>query len=600
MNNFSGYIKDELITESILDKGIFKAVFMSGSPGSGKAQPLSSLILTIDGWKKMGDIKIGDKIITPNNTIATVIEEHPQGMIPVYKVKLLDGRETRCSAEHLWKIHGIRTKRKRPSCGKRIWSIENTEKIIESLNKSHLKTRCHIPTPTSIDFRKDIKLPIDPYLLGVLLGDGGLTAGVRLTIEDNDIEIINKIKSKLFDCHTISKLKGKTNKYGYTITSNNPKKGSNKYKNILDELGLFGKKSEDKFIPEIYKNTSINDRIELLQGLFDTDGYSSPNAQIYFYSTSKKLIDDVAYIIWSLGDVPFISVKKTGYKKDNVKIDCKDCYIITLQSHNPEKYFSLERKKERASNKKLQKRNINHNLRNKIISIEPDGEDICKCITIDNEDGLYLTDNFIVTHNSYTLSKIKSGQIEPRIVNVDKFIEYFGKNYEEEYYNKSKKITMNQLFLYVNSLLPLFVDVTSSKPNTVVRRYNILENIGYDLAAVHVNCSLEVAIERARKRTRKVDEDNIKRYFEQIEKTKPFLRSKFNLFIEVNNDDGELTDEVILSAFKKIKFYYDSPVKNPIGVETIETMKENGFKYLTPEVYSQNELKSIIDKWYVR
>lgn len=201
---------------------------------------------------------------------------------------------------------------------------------------------------------------------------------------------------------------------------------------------------------------------------------------------------------------------------------------------------------------------------------------------------------------SFTLSKIKSGTIEPRIINVDKYIEYFGKNYEKEFYDKSKKITMNQSFLYINSLLPLFVDVTSSKPNTVIRRYNILESIGYDLACVHVNCSLETAIERARQRKRKVDEDNIKRYFEQIEKTKPFLRSKFNLFIEVNNNDGELTDEVILKAFKKIKFYYDSPVKNPIGVETINTMKENGFKYLTPDVYSVNELKSIINTWYIR
>jgi len=96
---------------------------------------------------------------------------------------------------------------------------------------------------------------------------------------------------------------------------------------------------------------------------------------------------------------------------------------------------------------------------------------------------------------SYTLSKIKSGSIEPRIVNVDKYIEYFGKDYEKAFYDKSKILLTNQLTLYVDSVLPLAVDVTASSPNSVVRRYGILDYFGYDQAMVFVNCSLETALE---------------------------------------------------------------------------------------------------------
>lgn len=199
---------------------------------------------------------------------------------------------------------------------------------------------------------------------------------------------------------------------------------------------------------------------------------------------------------------------------------------------------------------------------------------------------------------SYVLKKIKSGSIEPRIVNVDVFIEKFGNYSYTDFYDRSKHLTVNQLTLYIDSCLPLFIDITSTDPTNTVKRYNILENLGYDMAIVFVNTSLETAIERNRQRKRVIPDELVQDYHDKAQKMKGFLRTKFPLFLEIKNDTGELTDDVILRAFKKMEFFYDSPVKNPIGQQYLQRMRENGWKYLTPNIFTMGELKQMTSQWY--
>jgi len=195
---------------------------------------------------------------------------------------------------------------------------------------------------------------------------------------------------------------------------------------------------------------------------------------------------------------------------------------------------------------------------------------------------------------SYTLKKIKSGSIEPRIVNIDKFIEA---GYTDT--DKSKKLTVSQLSLYLNSMLPLFVDSTSSLQQAIITRYNTLENIGYDMAMIFVNTPLDVAIKRAGERKeRYVDPEFVEKSYNNLQKMKGFLRSKFQLFIEVNNDGDVLNNKVILNTFKKISYFYTSSIRNPIGKANIETMKDNGWKYLTPNIYTKNELDRMAKMWF--
>ena len=147
-------------------------------------------------------------------------------------------------------------------------------------------------------------------------------------------------------------------------------------------------------------------------------------------------------------------------------------------------------------------------------------------------------------------------------------------------------------------MLPLFIDMTSSNPNSVIARYNILESVGYDIGMVFVNTSLETAIERVEGRKRKVSKEVIMNYYNQIKKTKGFLRNKFPFFMEADNDYGKLDDKAVLKAFKKVSMFYTSPISNPIGEGFLKEMRENGWKYLVPNIYKEGELKNIISLWY--
>jgi len=131
-----------------------------------------------------------------------------------------------------------------------------------------------------------------------------------------------------------------------------------------------------------------------------------------------------------------------------------------------------------------------------------------------------------------------------------------------------------------------------------MKRKHILESMGYDTAMIFVNTSLETSIERASKREREVDEKFIRKIYADIQKHKNFYRGKFDTWMEVNNDEGELTQEVINNAFKFMGNFYNSPVQNPIGQEKIEKMKENGWKYLDPNVTPMDTIKSTLSGWY--
>ena len=113
---------------------------------------------------------------------------------------------------------------------------------------------------------------------------------------------------------------------------------------------------------------------------------------------------------------------------------------------------------------------------------------------------------------SYSLSRIKSGSIEPRIVNTDKVFPMFKKWWSKDWGKirvKVKTINQNQLANYINSMLPLAVDGTAGKTSVILKRVGILEHFGYDIGAIFINTSLETAIERASKRERQVDKDFI-------------------------------------------------------------------------------------------
>jgi superfamily II DNA or RNA helicase len=370
-------------------------------PRSGKAQPLYSKIRVPGGWIKMGEVKIGDTISTPDNGTAKVLNIFSQGLRPVYRITFEDGRTTDCDKEHLWKVFNRRYWHTK--C-ERVLSLERIIKF-----KEDSKIQLYIPLPKPIENVSKV-LPIDPYVLGLLIGDGCIINNIGFSNIDN--EVVKNLKEKLIPGYKLRKNKGNNVDYTIVLENKQPttgKKGyyTNAYVKNLVSLGLYGKRSYEKFIPDIYKESTIEQRLELLRGLMDTDGAGDKcgftrlkykvqraGSTPYIGTSSKQLALDIQYIIRSLGGLCKIFPKKSFFTYKGEKKKGRIFYRCSIRYTKPEELYKLHRKADNV------KRNKNITLRCRIKSIEYLGEKETQCIEIDHPDHLYITDDFIVTHNT--------------------------------------------------------------------------------------------------------------------------------------------------------------------------------------------------------
>lgn len=210
---------------------------------------------------------------------------------------------------------------------------------------------------------------------------------------------------------------------------------------------------------------------------------------------------------------------------------------------------------------------------------------------------------------SYVVKKITDGTVEPRIVNTDKFVEFIAKQqnfdlsqigaFRKLFLERVKELTTTQFTHYINGMLPLWLDGTSKDQVATFRRMNLIESFGYDVYMVWVDTSLETSLERARKRTRAVPEEFIRQSYEIISKNRDFFQAKLgNKMIVVKNDEGELNDAAVLSAYRKASKFYHSPLENIIGKEIQDQLRSSGEKYLDPTVMSLSEIRSKLNIWY--
>ncbi len=208
---------------------------------------------------------------------------------------------------------------------------------------------------------------------------------------------------------------------------------------------------------------------------------------------------------------------------------------------------------------------------------------------------------------STVIRQITDGAIHPRVVNTDKQVEFLHRQgkidasdpkHWDQVGDKVQKLVVSQLALYVNAMVPLYIDTTSASSQAVLRRKGLLESFGYDVMAVWVDVDVETARERVRARNnqRHVDDDHVVKSHEHASKTRDFVLSRFEHSIIVNNDaNGNTVD---LSVFKKIRDFYLSPLANPIGAEYVQTVKDRNEKYLSDSLMSINRLQGMADAWY--
>jgi ATP-dependent Zn protease len=355
-------------------------------PGSGfaQAQPLDAKILTPRGWTTMGDIQIGDEVIDPEGGTARVVGVFPQGERDIYRVTFSDGSSTECDLDHLWQVRRHRN---------RSWDVEPLGKIKEKLDAESRQNRPYIPLVQDLEFEEQ-ELPLDPYLLGALLGDGCFTSTTPSLIAA-EAELVGAFAARLPDGMWAEENAGKPG--AYYLTAGKRGRIPNELVTQLKSLGLYGHGALTKFVPDEYKYASASTRLEVLRGLMDTDGYvrQDERSEAIFASSSDALADDVIFLVRSLGGTATKRPVGNGTYQHPVHGERPAAQGWQVQvalgpDTNP---FRLSRKRDNWTRAWEPSR--------RMVSIEKVGRKQAQCIKLDSENELYVTDDFVVTHNTF-------------------------------------------------------------------------------------------------------------------------------------------------------------------------------------------------------
>lgn len=355
-----------------------------GQPGLGKAQPNYCHVLTPNGYKALGDVRVGDTVMGCNGKPQMVLGVYPQGVRPVYKITTNDGSVTFCDEEHIWNVRNCWGNSRK--AGFRNMTLkEMLQKGILCPNSESRKgtgrkamARYEIPVADAMEY-PERDYDVDPYILGVLIGDGSLNGSVAMFSNPFcDSEIADKVEALLPEGYKLS-LDDSPACPQYGIVRNEGK--GEGYIQRIKRLGL-NVTSRYKFIPETYLYGSKEQRLELLRGLMDTDGCASGN-RVSLSTTSRRLASDVVELVNSLGGIANIHVYSRDEKGDEYR-------VVIRMNECP---FSLTRKVEQWS-KPAQ------GVSRYIIDATRVEDAECTCIKVSNEDELFVTDNYIVTHNT--------------------------------------------------------------------------------------------------------------------------------------------------------------------------------------------------------
>lgn len=351
---------------------------LCGSRQIGKALKNNSLVWTIDGKKQIGDLNIGDRIFGDDGKLTNVTGVFPQGKKQLYRIVFSDNTIVECCGEHLWEVY----KNGKPRV------MELNEFKDDYLN-ARGDYKYYVKVAPCVEYNYQ-DLSVDPYLLGLLIGDGGISnsSNIITSIDKEIIDYVVDIAPK-YDC-----VVKRIDKNDYRISTTIH--GENKLTNELRNLNL-RVKSEHKFIPNEYLISSKQQRIDLLQGLMDTDGYCSAKGVVEFTTISKRLSIDFQELCNSLGIKTKCFERITKFKHNGIKKNGKLSYRIRLYVGNIDfNIFRLARKNLRV-NKNMK---YNWSKFRGISNIEKIEVDDCTCISVDNDSKLFLTNNFIPTHNT--------------------------------------------------------------------------------------------------------------------------------------------------------------------------------------------------------
>ena len=371
-------------------------MILSARLGIGKALKYGTGVLVPSGdFVPVESVNVGDELVGLNGKPTKVIGVRDFKTLAMYRVSFIDGTTIDCCEDHLWtvRIDGeLHTKTtKELLCGKIGW------KGTTDTNKGHNYYHYYLPQIEPIDFDEQSFI-IPPYTMGVLLGDGSLsTRSLRFT--NADLDVVAAVENELPNELTLKELKGK---FEYSIKQkkilfkglHNPSK--NIYVEELVQLSLLGKRSWEKHIPKQYLRSSVRQRLELLAGIIDTDGYvPKQGGTIQIALTSEQLIADIQWLVESLGGYARCKPAVPGsYKKEGETIQCRNVYSMTIVLPCD---LQLKGKK-----REIYKR-PKYDRTRPIVAIDKIEDCGGRCFIVNAKDHLFITEHFVPTHNSFIL-----------------------------------------------------------------------------------------------------------------------------------------------------------------------------------------------------
>lgn len=350
------------------------ALVTATDTGMGKALANGTGVLTPSGFVAIETLRAEDYVIGSDGKPTKVRGVFPQGEKDAYEVQLNDYSTIVCCEDHLWTAQTSWEKyTKQPA----------KVRSLKDMVKRGFKHPYYLPTLSPVNFAPSPELSIHPYILGCILGDGS-TCGGGVQITSKDPQILKEIEKHLHPSLVVNKRKNPI-QYGICRKARG---GRNYMRTCLSELGILGHKSQDKLVPDVYKFSSIEDRIALLQGLLDTDGNAPENNGIEFTTTSSQLIEDFMFIVKSLGGTGRVRPRKSR-KKGKKHIE----YNVRIRFFSDVKPFRLDRKAA-----KLRPRRTF--IPRAIVGAKKIGTKEMTCISVAAADGLFVAEDFIVTHNT--------------------------------------------------------------------------------------------------------------------------------------------------------------------------------------------------------
>lgn len=354
------------------------------SKGSGKGVTLLTPILTPSGWRRFGDLAVGDYVFHPSGKPTMVTQVHPIDQWDTWEVEVSDGTVLTFTGEHLFTVDEFvgGPKRKRRTLDVRAMAREGLV-FDRPLTKGSTKAtkagvgKFALPETEPLEF-PERDLPVDPWVLGYWLGDGSTGFGSATADVDDVPHVRERCRAAGYELSDLRQKKEGGRARQFTILG---------LSSDLRKVGVL----QDKHIPEEYLYASVEQRRALIQGLMDSDGYIDKKGAAEYCQVRKQIADGMAFLLRSMG-------VKVNVRESEAKLYGRVTgprYRLTFKPYKHQNLVTLPRRAERVQE---QRRKPIPRVIKDVRRVAPVD---ARCITVAAEDGLYLVgETMVVTHNS--------------------------------------------------------------------------------------------------------------------------------------------------------------------------------------------------------